>query len=62
MYLFLRKTFHHEAGKNDKNNGFIIDRGLLKTTSITQVKFEENEIKMKFENLLKGETTTKLLV
>ena len=54
--------FHHEAGKNDKNIGFIIDRGLLKTTSITQVKFEGNEIKMKFENLLKGETITKLLV
>lgn len=48
--------FHHEAGKNDRNNGFIIDRGILKTTSITQIQQKNTLLKMKYEDLLTHKT------
>ena len=47
--------FHHSAGKDDKNNGFIINRGLLKTTSITQINQNSVSLKMKYEDLLNNE-------
>ncbi|MBW2960946.1 NRDE family protein [Mesonia aestuariivivens] len=53
--------FHHQAGKDDAENGFIIDRGLLKTTSVTQLLTQGNKISMKFENLLKNEVTEEKL-
>ncbi len=47
--------FHHSAGKDDENNGFIINRGLLKTTSITQIQQNSVSLKMKYEDLLNKE-------
>ena len=47
--------FHHNAGKDDPTNGFVIDRGLLKTTSITQIHQKAKNLKMKYKDLLNQE-------
>ncbi|WP_347924522.1 NRDE family protein [Pontimicrobium sp. SW4] len=43
--------FHTTAGKGNDNYGVIMDRFFVKTTSITQIKKNDNEIFMSFENL-----------
>ncbi|MFD1095121.1 NRDE family protein [Salegentibacter chungangensis] len=43
--------FHHNAGTGDKNTDLIIDRGFLKTQSITQIKSVNSEIDFWYENL-----------
>ncbi len=47
--------FHHSAGAEDKDLGFIIDRGKLKTTSITQFSLENTKKTMRFDNLITQE-------
>ncbi|PRX44860.1 NRDE family protein [Salegentibacter salegens] len=49
--------FHHSAGKGDKEVDLIIDRGFLKTKSISQVAFLPGKLKFKYEDLQKSEIT-----
>ncbi|MGB1307714.1 MAG: NRDE family protein [Oceanihabitans sp.] len=43
--------FHKNTQKNNAEYGVIMDRGFVKTTSITQVVKTKNQISMRFENL-----------
>ena len=44
--------FHHSAGKPNTNYGVIMDRGFVRTTSITQIVKEETTVHLHFEDLL----------
>lgn len=44
--------FHHNAGEGNKEFDLIIDRGFLKTQSISQVFNTSNELKFVYEDLL----------
>jgi uncharacterized protein with NRDE domain len=46
--------FHNEAGGDNDDYGVVMDRGFVKTTSITQVKKEGDTIEMSYENLQDG--------
>jgi Transport and Golgi organisation 2 len=50
--------FHKTAGKNNDDYGVIMDRGFVKTMSITQVDKTAEAIQMHYENLQKKEMTT----
>lgn len=52
--------FHKTAGKANMDYGVIMDRGFVKTTSITQVNKTNNNINMRFESLLNNEVTQTL--
>ncbi len=43
--------FHKTAGNTNKNYGVIIDRGFVKTTSITQIEKKNLSVEMRYENL-----------
>ena len=43
--------FHYNAGKGNKDYGLVIDRGFLKTQSISQVINSNEELKFSYENL-----------
>ena len=43
--------FHHSAGKPNLDYGVVMDRGFVKTTSITQITKKEKEIQLSFEDL-----------
>ena len=43
--------FHKTAGNEHKDYGVIMDRGFVKTTSITQVIKTSDSINMNYENL-----------
>lgn len=43
--------FHNTAGKGNEDYGVIMDRFFVKTTSITQISKNDNEVFMTFENL-----------
>ncbi|MGA9589124.1 MAG: NRDE family protein [Salegentibacter sp.] len=43
--------FHHKAGVGDKELDLIIDRGFLKTQSISQVIFDGTQIDFRYEDL-----------
>ncbi|TDN81810.1 transport and Golgi organization protein 2 [Salegentibacter sp. 24] len=49
--------FHHKAGQGDKEVDLIIDRGFLKTKSISQVEFLAGKLKFIYEDLEKGKIT-----
>lgn len=49
--------FHHETGAKDKDVGLIIDRGELRTTSITQFSLLGKVEKMKYESLIDKKVT-----
>ncbi|WP_037315832.1 NRDE family protein [Salegentibacter sp. Hel_I_6] len=51
--------FHHSAGKGDKEIDLIIDRGFLKTKSISQIEFLPEKLNFKYEDLQKGEINNK---
>lgn len=51
--------FHHEAGIGNKELDLIIDRGFLKTQSISQVVNNGNEISFWYEELESGKIYTK---
>lgn len=53
--------FHKTAGKDNLDYGVIMDRGFVKTTSITQVEKTDGVITMCFNNLKIKETTTQSL-
>jgi hypothetical protein len=43
--------FHKTAGDGDLNSSLIMDRGFIKTKSITQISKKENAIEMRYEDL-----------
>ena len=47
----------HQTRKEDKNVGFIIDRGLLKTTSISQFVYSNEKTGMRYKDLIENEET-----
>ncbi|GGG34487.1 hypothetical protein GCM10011532_17680 [Christiangramia forsetii] len=49
--------FHHNAGEGDKQSSLIIDRGFLKTQSITQIQNSTKELKFWYESLKTKEVT-----
>lgn len=51
--------FHHNAGIGDKAVDLVMDRGFLKTRSITQVIFKNGQIEFLYEDLLSGRVTSK---
>ena len=48
--------FHKNAGNGDKESGLQIDRGFLKTSSISQIVKKGNQLVFIYEDLLKQET------
>ncbi len=48
-------NFHTEAGEGNPNVDILLDRGLLKTVSITQVRKTEEDCKMRYHDLLREE-------
>lgn len=52
--------FHRTAGQGNKDYGVIMDRGFVKTTSITQVDKSGDDIRMWFNNLQNDEVSTRL--
>ncbi len=53
--------FHHNAGEGNKEYDLVIDRGFLKTQSISQVVNSANAIKFSYENLKSKEVTSKYI-
>ncbi len=51
--------FHKTAGSGNKDFGVIMDRGFVKTTSVTQVEKIDNRVTMRFENMNTSEIYTK---
>ena len=49
--------FHKTAGEGDLNSNLIMDRGFIKTKSITQISKKENAIEMRYEDLQTGKTS-----
>lgn len=47
--------FHHTAGREDKNTAVLMDRGFVKTVSITQVHKSGMNVYMNYENIGAGE-------
>lgn len=52
-------NFHKHAGIGNKDIDLQIDRGTLKTMSITQVEKNTNKLLMQYTNLMTGEITSK---
>jgi hypothetical protein len=50
--------FHNSAGHGNTDFGVIMDRGLVKTTSITQVEKQGDTVTMRFNDLQKDQSTT----
>ncbi len=53
--------FHHKGGEGDKETDLVIDRGFLKTQSISQIKNTRNGIKFWYKELSTGKVTEKFL-
>ncbi|GAA4315509.1 NRDE family protein [Pontixanthobacter gangjinensis] len=53
--------FHHNAGEGNREYDLIIDRGFLKTQSISQVQNTEKELRFSYENLSSKEVTEEYL-
>ena len=51
--------FHHSAGEGDKEKDLIIDRGFLKTKSISQIEFLPGKLNFKYEDLEQGKISNK---
>jgi hypothetical protein len=49
--------FHKTAGEGDLNSNLIMDRGFIKTKSITQISKKEDVIEMRYEDLQTGKTS-----
>jgi len=54
-------NFHKTAGKGNNDYGVIMDRGFVKTTSITQIVKEKETLLMDFFDLIKATNTSKKL-
>lgn len=53
--------FHHNGGEGNKESDLIIDRGFLKTQSISQVKNSSDMVKFWYEELATGKVYEKYL-
>jgi len=53
-------TFHKTAGAGNVNYGAIMDRGFVKTTSITQIHKKTEVTEMHYESLLSNQQTSKI--
>jgi len=53
--------FHKTAGENNLQYGIIMDRGFVKTTSITQIEKLNAQVKMHFEDLQLNQNVTKVI-
>lgn len=51
--------FHKTAGGNNHDYALVMNRGFVKTTSITQVEKQSNALHMRYESLHKNEASTK---
>lgn len=51
--------FHKSAGKGNLDYGVMMNRGVVKTTSITQVKKQDEVLDMRYENLQDNVVSTK---
>ncbi len=49
--------FHKTAGEGDLNSNLIMDRGFIKTKSITQIFKKEDAMEMRYEDLQTGEVS-----
>ncbi|HLW13976.1 MAG TPA: NRDE family protein [Flavobacteriaceae bacterium] len=54
--------FHHEAGKGDKEIGLQIDRGVVRTKSITQLVLAPQVVESIYHDLESGETQANILM
>lgn len=54
--------FHHEAGKGDKKIGLQIDRGVVRTKSITQLVLAPQVVESVYHDLESGETQANILM
>ena len=54
--------FHHEAGKGDKKVGLQIDRGVVRTKSITQLVLTPQVVESIYHDLESGETQANILM
>lgn len=54
-------NFHQTAGKGNLNYGVIMDRGFVKTTSITRVVKDQGKISMDYKDLKTDHEASKLL-
>ncbi|WP_147676123.1 NRDE family protein [Algibacter pacificus] len=54
-------NFHKTAGANNDDFGVIMNRGFVKTTSITQVEKVNNNVNMRYESLHNQQITSKTL-
>ncbi len=52
--------FHKTAGEGNLDFGVVMNRGHVKTTSITQVEKNKDDLSMRFENLNTSETVTEV--
>lgn len=53
--------FHKTAGEGDLNDDLIMDRGFIKTKSITQVSKKEDIVEMRYEDLQSGKSRNSLM-
>lgn len=51
--------FHKTAGKNNNDYGVIMNRGFVKTTSISQIEKQADTLEMRYENLQNNSVSTK---
>ncbi|GAA3623801.1 NRDE family protein [Flavivirga jejuensis] len=51
--------FHKTAGKDNDDYGVVMNRGFVKTTSVTQIIKTSDSVKMQYENLQNKTITTK---
>lgn len=49
--------FHHKAGTGDIRNDLLMDRGMVKTVSITSIEKQNNRLDMSYEDLINGGIT-----
>ncbi|NNL33575.1 MAG: hypothetical protein HKO80_10250 [Flavobacteriaceae bacterium] len=54
-------NFHKSTGKGNDEYGFIMDRGFVKTTSITQIIKSKNKLTMYFNDFINKKEVTKIL-
>lgn len=54
--------FHQTAGQNNADYGLLMNRGFVKTTSITQVEKIEAHVSMRYTNLQQQETVEKTML
>lgn len=50
--------FHKDTDIENKDYGVIMDRGFVKTTSITQIEKQDNKVSMRYESLDSNRVTT----